>query len=67
MRTREEFTIAILADYLDGRENAFEAYQNAGYTVEENESDMDFIRRASEQDYEDGPDGCVYADYLKEE
>ena len=66
VRTREEFVEAIIADYVAGTENAFEYYKNAGYEVAEGESDLDFIRRAAEQDYEDG-DGCAYADYLTKE
>jgi len=66
-RTRQEFVAAIIADYIAGTENAYEGYQNAGYEVAEGESDMDFIQRAAEQDYEDGPDGCIYAEYLTKE
>lgn len=66
MRTKEEFVTAVTADYEKGIENAFEAFIESGYSKQDGESDLDFVKRCLEQDYHDADHGgCVYSDYLE--
>lgn len=66
-RTKDEFVQAIVDAYISGTENAYEAYQDAGFEPYEGESDIDYVLRCAEQDYHDKDyDGCIYADYLTE-
>lgn len=65
MRTKEEFVAAVVANYQKGVENAFEAFIESGYSKQNDESDLDFVKRCLEQDYHDADHGgCLYADYL---
>ncbi len=57
--SQSDYVAEVLRLYTAGDDNALEAYQ-ACY-VQEDEGDLDFVRRCAEQDYDDAPyGGAVY-------
>ena len=59
---RLAYRSAVLTAYTSGQDNAFEAYQAAGYSQpHEDESDLDYVDCCADQDFEDGfLDAAVY-------
>lgn len=58
-----KYVQTILDMYAAGQENAYEAFLNAGYELDDEgeEDDLQFVKRCAEQDFDDGPyQGAVY-------
>lgn len=63
--TRTEYRDAVLALYTGGLDNAVDAYIAAGYTAA-GETDLEFVARCAEQDYDDGAyGGAIYQELLE--
>ncbi len=63
--TREQFVAEVLRRYESGQENAFEAYRSVYGEPNDDESNLEYVRRCSEQDYADSDHGgCIYQNVI---
>ncbi|MDD5056511.1 MAG: hypothetical protein PHQ60_01960 [Sideroxydans sp.] len=62
MDKRSLYKAWIIYLYVTGQDNAYEAYKaiyGSSHIQENNESDIDYVSRCSEQDYWDGEQGAA--------
>lgn len=66
IENKSKYTEKIIELYTSGKDNAFEVYLEI-YQPGADENDLEFIKRCSEQDYDDGfYDGAIYQEIFDE-